>query len=317
MGFSYTTTKSYVVDMILLVASKLDPASMNIRDRLLELREWSLRQELGLKADSRNDFDGSPVHTFNDFIMVTINSRALEYDYIDREVRNILNIDGPEAVIYLSKHRSASGRKSLTVHPIGNYGTSPEYGGRPKTVVMSSPRLMTAAFRTLDNNAKAEALDFAVSFEATHHGPYLETPTFFIEIGSDESVWTDKAAGNTLARTILELPEYISREQKDRTLTPIAIGVGGGHYAPRHSDVARKTKVAFGHIIPSYAVDAIMKDGLDGANEFLSEVLSKTPDASVVYFHRKALRKSTARSLGGWFDERGIKTVREKDLVIV
>ena len=73
-----------------------------------------------------------------------------------------------ELMIVASRHRSESGKKSLTVHPIGNYGEA-DFGGRPATVTPSAPIFMTPALRGLKENA--QGLGYPVSFEVTLDAP--------------------------------------------------------------------------------------------------------------------------------------------------
>jgi D-aminoacyl-tRNA deacylase len=290
--------------LILIVISEPDPASVNIQTRLLELGDW--REQEGLV------FFNNPVYELElpkaKFGMVRISPKHMDYDNIDMDLKDQLGIQ-PETIIYASRHKSASGLNTLTVHPIGNFGEASEYGGgRSEELVVSSPNLMTAAYRLLNSKIKSSELEYSVSFEATHHGPYLNIPTFFIEIGSDEIAWADTEAAKVIAETILDLkPDMINKEPY-----PVAIGVGGGHYAPRISDVARAKKVGFGHIIPSYAigneVDKIISDKL------LSRAIEKTPEVKLVYFHRKTLKKPVFRKLKDWFESQGLEVVRTNDL---
>ncbi|MDD1748219.1 MAG: D-aminoacyl-tRNA deacylase, partial [Methanomassiliicoccales archaeon] len=94
-------------------------------------------------------------------------------------------------MVFLSRHKAASGIPTLTAHPIGNFSKA-DFGGRPGTLVRSSPDMMTSTLRELQRNAAG--LGFGVSFEVTHHGPYLEAPTMYIEIGSSEENWGNKDA---------------------------------------------------------------------------------------------------------------------------
>jgi D-aminoacyl-tRNA deacylase len=240
--------------------------------------------------------------------MVTINQYHLYYDNIDQRVTKELTKQGldfkPAIVIFPSKHRSASGMKTLTVHPIGNYNKA-EYGGKPEELVPAAPHLMSMAYRKLHNNALELNLKHAVTFEVTHHGPYLETPSFFIEIGSDEAAWIDEVSAAAIAKTIVNVLEL---NLKDRCKGfPVAIGVGGGHYAPRHSDVVRKKCVSFGHMIPNYALEGI-------SNKMLSRALERTPEVKLVYFHKKALKKDRYRTLRSWFENEGFSVVSSSDL---
>jgi D-aminoacyl-tRNA deacylase len=270
--------------MKLIVVSKNDTASLNIAENLLDLREW----------EDTGEFLGNPLRKHDDFLMATINDEHLSHDGLDREIREATDIE-PEVMIFASRHKSASALKSFTVHTPGNF-TKAEMGGKSGELVPSSPLYKTNALRNLKEMAKN--MEHTVSYEATHHGPFLETPAFYIEIGSDETCWVEKEAGRIIAEAILS----INRE-KD----PVAIGVGGGHYAPRHTDVALKNRLCFGHIIANYALESITE-------EMLEKTIERTPDAEYVYFHRKAMKKSQYRELKTWFEDRGLKSVSQKDL---
>ena len=272
--------------MFLISTSTRDIASMNILHHLLKLRRW---KECG-------NFGGHEVYENGDFLIVTIDEEHLFYDNIDAKVKENIHKE-VDAVIYASRHKSAANLRTLSVHPIGNYSQA-EYGGLSYELVLTAPHLMTQALRFLKENSKE--LEYNVCFEATHHGPFLKTPTFFIEIGSDESAWNDEKAADVIAKTILSL----SIEKADH---PVAIGVGGGHYAPRMTDVALRNKISFGHIIPTYALDNINED-------MIQKAIDRTPQAKIVYFHRKAMKKAQYHKFKELFESKGLKAVREKDL---
>ena len=91
-----------------------------------------------------------------DIILVTINDRKITHERLDEEVNRELGIKTDQA-IFLSRHRSKTGEPTLTVHPIGNYGKA-EYGGETRTLVETSPKLMTQLLRILRKNAEKEKL---------------------------------------------------------------------------------------------------------------------------------------------------------------
>ncbi len=292
--------------MYLIIISKPDLASVNICERLLENYSWTRLDNLS--------YNNQPIYKYSDTaLMIKIDEYHLFVNDLDKIVTDKLASDGLEVsldtIIFASKHRSASGMKTLTVHPVGNYGKDAEYGGHPEELSQASPHLMTQAYRRLYKNSKdeyGEQMPYSVTFEVTHHGPYLNTPSFFIEIGSDESAWTDRTAAKVIAKSIIEIldPEIINRCQTH----PVAIGIGGGHYAPRHSDVARKKCISFGHMIPNYAIDGL-------AENMYHRALERTPGANYVYFHRKALKKDKYRELKKWFENKGYNVVHAEDLV--
>lgn len=248
-------------EMLLVAASRPDEASMNIRERLLEAPGWR----------ERGTFDGIPVHEREGVLLVTLQDLHLDRDHLDRQVARALGVS-PEAVAFASRHSSQSGVRSFTVHPLGNWGRDAPYGGRPRNLVPTAPHWMTQALRLL--RVRAEGFEHEVTFEATHHGPYLETPAFFIEVGSDARSWGDPEAARVVADVLLAL-----RPQEG----PVALGLGGGHYVPRMTDLALGRRVSFGHMVPSYAVAQV---GLD----LWREAVARSPGAALVYVHRKALK---------------------------
>lgn len=288
--------------MILIVTSDKDEAGTNIRDHIMKMMEW---EDLGNK-----------IWRHKDIIMRCIDDYHLYHDNIDSETGRKTNIkcDGKvqstfpsilgktegfsvrfDVVIFASKHKSESGMKTLSVHLVGNYN-KPDFGGREKTLVNASPHLMTTALRTMKEKNKT---DYHVCFEVTHHGPYLKTPAFFIEIGSDENAWKDEKAGKVIAETIIET---IKNPQK----YPVVMGVGGGHYAPRFTEIALSKKVSFAHMLPKHQIENLDEKMVD-------EIIQKSkPD--FVYFHIKGMRKSDYRRLKEVFEGKGIKDVREEGL---
>jgi len=280
--------------MFLLVASTEDLASMGIKKALMASLAW----------DEKGTFEGHPTLNTTEgtgATLVTINKHHLDVDDIDKTVSAALRIPAPSTVVYLSRHRSESGLRTLTVHPIGCYGKA-DYGGKEGTLVPSAPGPMTHALRLIHERTKARELDFKVSFETTHHGPYLETPTFYIEIGSEEKAWAEVPPAEVLASVVLDVIKA-APDDKD----PVAIGVGGGHYAPRFTDLARKKRISFGHMVPGYALEK-------ATEEALAQAYKKTPRVSLVYFHRKALKGAEYDRLKTIFESMGLETVREDDL---
>jgi len=66
-----------------------------------------------------------------------------------------------------------------------------------------------------------------------------------VEIGSSPAQWRDEGAAEAVARAIMTAT---TSKVKGRQ----AVGFGGPHYAPRHSEVVLQTDVCIGHILPKY-----------------------------------------------------------------
>ncbi len=268
----------------LVVTSSEDPASMNIRARLLERTSWS----------ENGSFDGHPAMMRNDFLMVQVDRIHLDEELIDERVSKALGVT-VEVVVFASRHRSESKIPTLTVHPIGNF-SSADLGGRPETLCKSSPQLMTSALRTL--SAKGKGLGFNISFETTHHGPFVNSPAFYIEIGSYEELWGREDAAEAIAESILSM--------KDEGY-PVIVCAGGGHYAPRFTEVALSRKVAIGHMAANYALDALKPD-------MVEQMANKSGGARRVYFHKKGMPKPAYRELQQRFASCGIEEISSDDL---
>jgi D-tyrosyl-tRNA(Tyr) deacylase len=95
----------------------------------------------------------------------------------------------------------------------------------------------------------AQAIGVPATYEATHHGPLLHQPAFFVEISDALSEVDRRRAADALSNAIKDLEE----DSSDR----VAIGVGGGHYAPHFTELALGRRWAFGHIVPRHALDQI------------------------------------------------------------
>jgi D-tyrosyl-tRNA(Tyr) deacylase len=162
----------------------------------------------------------------------------------------------PVTTVFPSVHRSRENVECLTVHPLGNPGPTAELGGQPRTVNPTDPLRMTAALRRLSEGGAPEGL--RATFEATHHGPELDLPSFFVEIGFGDRSGPSPAAVRVVASAIAGLES----DPSDR----VVMGVGGGHYAPHFTDLALKRRWAFGHLLSRHALNEL--DGPTAATTY-------------------------------------------------
>jgi D-aminoacyl-tRNA deacylase len=95
-------------------------------------------------------------------------------------------------------------------------------------------------------------LDYEVTYEGTHHGPSLDVPTMFAELGSSPKQWNDLKAAEVVAHAAIEA---IS-EFRNYPAT-VVLGMGGTHYNAKFTRIALEEEIAFGHMIPKYAVSGI------------------------------------------------------------
>jgi len=231
--------------LIGLVYSVKDPAGKGIAVYIAET--------LGLSRTSHPGavefFDGG------DFILAGFNEDVIFFDFLDERLPA-----GVSEYIVLSRHSSKAGVKSYTVHHTGNYGGEALYGGRPRELGIASPRTAWRLLRLLkahrDSYGRSE---YEVSYEATHHGPTnLSKPLVFIEIGSTISEWSDPVNHRVVGDAVMGFLQGWIREE----CIP-AIGIGGGHYPRKHTEIALSEPICYGHIMAKYALASLSREILD------------------------------------------------------
>ncbi|MHA2365644.1 MAG: D-aminoacyl-tRNA deacylase [Candidatus Hodarchaeales archaeon] len=212
--------------------------------------------------------------------------------------------DLPKADCYivLSKHSSSSKQKSFTVHSTGNFGLEAKVGGNPQNLGYSQAQIQTFLLQCLSEVYKKQSglENFHVVAEATHHGPLIQKPMIFIEIGSSKNQWINENAGRVIAETI---ERFFSEKTKDLIFQlPIAIGIGGTHYAQKFSKKMIENTYAIGHICPKYAIASLNE-------ELVDQMIERTfPRPSIALFDRKGMkRKSEIRE---WVEKRELEVIQ-------
>ncbi|MFH1101731.1 MAG: D-aminoacyl-tRNA deacylase [Methanobacteriota archaeon] len=285
---------------VIIVSSLEDTASTTIKESLLQQTPWQ----------TINEFQNNPVYrhtTDQDIYLITITDSTIHHEHLDQEITQTLHIT-PTQLIFISRHRSQLGEPSLTVHPIGNYGLA-EFGGRPHTLVPTAPRLMTHLLRLIKKNLQNTTLTHHVCYEVTHHGPSLETPTFYTEVGSTETEWKKQEPAHVIAQSLLELLTTYRHEKDLPKNIPVLVGIGGGHYAPRFTELTFQKNIAFGHMIPSYHIE-----GGNITPEMIQKTMDATPNVQGIYLHKKALKKSQITEYKHWCKDLDIPLVSSKEL---
>ena len=223
-----------------IVCSSKDPAGVNIRNNLIELFGF---EELG------EEFDDDKTFQYNKIQNKTIKLYLINDDLIFAE--NIDKKISADFYIFASKHRSKENTPSFAVHPIGNW-TKADFGGEEKKLCPASAILLKNLFLELNNVANNSG--FELTLEATHHGPYINKPAVFVEIGSTEKEWKDKNNGEIIAKTIMKAIENQNKNYK------IAIGIGGPHYCNNFNKIVLRTDIAFSHICPKHHLDKLNEE---------------------------------------------------------
>lgn len=267
---------------ITVICSTEDRASRNIKNNLLAIRKW---QQVSSEPYS--------VFEFKNFRLVEIKDQLIYQDGMDRKLQEC---GFPASLlIFASKHRSKDARAILTVHSTGNVDEA-KYGGQKKHLAASSAQAVRSLLRSLKLLAENEEYD--ITLECTHHGPSdIDVPAVFIEIGSNEEQWHDESAGRIVAEAILLYRESDS---------PVAVGFGGTHYAPRQTALIFETDVAFGHIFPTHALEYL--------DEELIQQAFKRSKADFAYFDRKSMNAQQRERIGAIIECAGFEVLKESDI---
>lgn len=219
----------------LIVGSKFDPASRNIIMNLMDIGNFN-------------------------------------YHFIDGDMTKTENLDQNtinkyDLVIFASKHKSEKKEKTLSIHAPGNFHEV-WGGGLKERLNPASALFQKHLFEILNKNTEESKLKYNVTLECTHHGPLIDKPAVFIEIGGSEEEWKDKKASFCIAKTIREAIETYS----PNPYREIAIGIGGPHYCPIFNKLQLNSNSAFAHIIPKYVQPISEEMILEAFNQTIEEV---------------------------------------------
>lgn len=238
--------------MVLIAVNTKDIASSNQADALRSLDEWQ----------TAPSFEGCPTYQFAHLRMIYLPDGLLFEDHLDLRWHTHAG-EHVREVIFPSRHVAASGQPSLTLHPIGvphlpldEVGPYGGLGGKapPPSTRLSPWWKMLLALAP----GEADLSEFDLSLEVTHHGPYLETPCLFIEVGSTEATWGHKGAARLLANIMREgllvQDEQTCWNEEIHRGQTVVVTLGGGHYAPRANLLGSMEGVWLGHMLATYAL---------------------------------------------------------------
>ncbi|KAK6153496.1 hypothetical protein DH2020_013135 [Rehmannia glutinosa] len=257
----------------LVVATTVDPASIGPASALLSMPGW----HPGPSLQGISSFVNKQVR------LLKHDKSIVREDHLDRRWEEATD-EVVDEVIFLSRHTAISNRPALTVHPIGvphlREGDVPPAGGKPGWAAPPNPRI-GPWLRLLKTIAESHNLTpefeehlrikFKITLEATHHGPETQSPTMFVEIGSTEEYWKRQDAAQAIALfldifcvfTVIKLVweglglgggAAVGDWSRNTGQNKVLLGIGGGHYVPRHMDVVLKDGVWVGHLLSGYSL---------------------------------------------------------------
>jgi len=250
-----------------IIISEKDIAGMNIKEKLVDL---------GVESSGNAE-----LHVIKD--------DTIFHEGIDKEI-------DADMFIFATRHAAVSGKPTLCVHTQGNFSDDNSYGGEKKKLCIAPACYLKEAMKKLN---ELNDIGFDICQEATHHGPYLEKPSMFIEIGSTENEWKNEKAGRIIAKVIMHLCEDVEECSS-------AICVGGIHYMLNFSKVILNSDVAIGHCCPKYNLENLDK-------EMLQQMIDKTvPKPKLAIFDWKGVGSEKQRLIS-ICEELGLEVKKTKE----
>ncbi len=243
-----------------IIISNEDIAGKTILEQLKMIREFApvtIDPKISYLHQALKTSDLPQKEQYRVFVL---NDDHLRADFIEKDWND-------DFFVFLSRHAAKSGIPSLTVHFTGNWTDETKFGGKPRQLSKTFPSGAKFCFlklhQMLQEIPEFRSLNFEITYEVTHHGPLLvNIPSFFLELGSELSQWTNQKA----ARALALVADEIARKDVEHEYLPF-LGIGGTHYAEKFNKIARNTEYAPAHIIPKYLIEKITLDILQQALE--------------------------------------------------
>ena len=242
---------------IAIISSEKDLASMNIRSSLLNNFDFRKSDEKFDNNESYNLKIGD-----NSVKLYLLNNEMIYADDINKKIN-------ADFFVFISRHVSKENTPAFTAHSIGNWGNA-EFGGKSNTLCPSSAVFLKRVFLELAEKAKGKR-GYETALEATHHGPFIEKPALFIEIGSAEKEWADESNGAIIAGTIIDSIKNNDKIAYSKNNDKIAIWLGGTHYCNNFVKIAQRKNIAFSYICPKHSLAKLDKN-------LLGEAIRKTEE---------------------------------------
>jgi len=189
-----------------------------------------------------------------------------ELELVDTAAESVLDVPtdfDTDYLVVLSSHKSKTAGSMITAHFPGNWGGA-GLGGEPNTLNIAYGSRIKEFIKSTYGKG------WPVFMEADHHGPTIDKPIIFVEIGSTEKEWIDKKAAKIVAEGTLAMIK------SNKTYESI-LGIGGGHYTKRFTEFILETEYAVGHIAPKYVIDnldfGIFKQAIEKNVETVKKVV--------------------------------------------
>lgn len=232
-----------------------DFAGLNIQNNLFLQAAWQT---------TPFTFEEKPVWMLktahNTIYMLVTDTKCIYCEHYDQRINQCFATNGIsfplDLLLFPTTHRSGKEVQSICVHSPGNFGAA-ELGGIAGKLCPTNPQVQRFLWEELKHQF-SDCTTHEVVMEATHHGPALDVPTLFVEIGSEETSWKNPVLGKKVAAALLSLLNA-SIPTLEQHYVP-AVGIGGPHYVPNFLKLMETTNYAFGHLCAKHNVDVLTEE---------------------------------------------------------
>jgi D-aminoacyl-tRNA deacylase len=224
--------------LIHFIASTKDIAGMNIAEQLIDIYEFEKLQE----TFQNHPIYGKKFHK-KETKLIFVDTEIVETQFLGEILDSHL-------FIFLSRHSSVKGIPTLSVHVPGNLSEA-KFGGRPRNVSVAPAKAIKNSLLEMAKLVGEKNFGYDVSYECTHHGPSLDSPAMFVELGSSPNQWRDTKAAEIVAHAA------VAAVSNNPDCSSIVLGIGGPHYNKKFTKMALTGQWAFGHVIPKYALGSV------------------------------------------------------------
>jgi D-aminoacyl-tRNA deacylase len=235
--------------MILIAYSDSDTASKSIADQL--------KKRHGV-PETHNPSQRPALALYK------VESGLISANYLDE-----MNAD---LIIFISRHSSASQVPAMTVHATGNWSSEAKLGGKPKSLSVAAPSVMLLVLEEMYKSS----INIEKTYEATHHGPLLNTPSLFAELGGDEATMANAQAASAVANAVYH--GATSALNLNLHYKKVVIGIGGNHYPKKFTRLAIENGYAFSHIASKYS---LINDNVDNI-DMLEQAATRSSEQPVL-----------------------------------
>ncbi|MFT4313497.1 MAG: D-aminoacyl-tRNA deacylase, partial [Candidatus Woesearchaeota archaeon] len=255
---------------IVLIVSEKDDAGLNM---FAHMQPYFQKEKTVVDENSVHSYKTQ----YFTYFLCKIQSETVYAEDIDAALSQI--IGEISIIIFCTKHASQSGKPSFCVHTQGNFGKN-ELGGMPNKIANCPVILKNALFREIYTKNTFSYID--VVNECTHHGPDMQTPSVFVEIGSTQKEWNQKELGYFMAQRILSVLDAYTGEDSLQSDKPCVALLGGPHTCTNINDLCGKGKIELSHACANYAL-------LDIDEKMIIEMLEKSTRKPMVVLDYKSM----------------------------